>query len=70
MTLALLLEAATHPPLRATVLAAVRRLSARPYATMAAMSLEAVAPADTEEELLRAGFSPGAREGSTEIQRR
>ncbi len=59
MTLALLLEAATHPPLEAVAVAAARRLSARPYATMAAISLEAAALADTEEELLRAGYSPG-----------
>ena len=68
MTLALLLEAATHPPLRAAALAAVRRLKARPYATMAAMSLEAAALADTEEELLRAGFSPREGVGSAAIQ--
>jgi len=58
MTLALLLEAATHPPLQAAAVAALRRLAVRPYATMAAMSLEAAALADTEEELLRAGYSP------------
>ena len=57
MTLALLLETATHPPLEAVAIAAVRRLTVRPYATMAAMSLEAAALADTEEELLRAGYS-------------
>jgi alkylation response protein AidB-like acyl-CoA dehydrogenase len=58
MTLALLLEAARHPPLHAVAVAALRRLSARPYATMAAMSLEAAALADTEEALLRAGYAP------------
>ena len=56
MTLALLLEAATHPPLRAPAVAAVRRLLARPYGAMAAMSLDAAALADTEEDLLRAGY--------------
>ena len=58
MTLALLLEAASHEPLRAAAVAAFRRLAVRPYATMSAMSLEAAELADTEEELLRAGFSP------------
>lgn len=58
MTLALLLEAARHPPLHSVAVAALRRLSARPYATMAAMSLEAAALADTEEALLRAGYAP------------
>lgn len=62
MTLALLLEAAGHPPLQAATVAALRRLSARPYATMAAMSLEAAALADTEEELLQAGYSPKERD--------
>jgi alkylation response protein AidB-like acyl-CoA dehydrogenase len=57
MTLASLLESASHPPLAATALAAVRRLSARPFATMAAMSLDAAALADTEEVLLRAGYA-------------
>jgi acyl-CoA dehydrogenase len=57
MTLALLLEAASHPPLRAAA-AALRRLLVRPYAAMAAMSLEAAALADTEEPLLRAGYLP------------
>ena len=64
MTLALLLEAASHPPLRAPATAAVRRLLARPYAAMAAMSLDAAALADTEEDLLRAGYR-GAREDRT-----
>jgi hypothetical protein len=50
--------AARHPPLHAVAVAALRRLSARPYATMAAMSLEAAALADTEEALLRAGYAP------------
>jgi hypothetical protein len=56
MTLALLLEAAVHPPLRAAASAAARRLLARPYAAMAAMSLDAAALADTEEALLSAGY--------------
>jgi alkylation response protein AidB-like acyl-CoA dehydrogenase len=60
MTLALLLEAASHPPLAAAAVAAFRRLAARPYATMAAMSLEAAALAETEEVLLRAGYAPRA----------
>ncbi len=63
MTLALLLEAASHPPLEAVAFAALRRLSVRPYATMAAMSLEAAALADTEEELLRAGYAPKENDG-------
>jgi len=57
MTLALLLEAATHAPLKSVAIAAFRRLSARPYATMAAMSLDAAALADTEKELLGAGYT-------------
>lgn len=61
MTLALLLEAATHQPLAPAALAALRRLSARPYATMAALSLDAAALADTEEELLLAAYSPRQR---------
>jgi hypothetical protein len=36
-------------------MAAARRLLSRPYAAMAAMSLDAAALADTEEDLLRAG---------------
>ena len=56
MTLALMLEAAAHPPLHEVALAALRRLLARPYAAMAAISLDAAALADTEEDLLRAGY--------------
>ncbi|MFN2387024.1 MAG: acyl-CoA dehydrogenase family protein [Thermoanaerobaculia bacterium] len=63
MTLALLLEAAGQPPLRAAAAAAARRLLARPYAAMAAMSLDAAALADTEEDLLRAGYR-----GATDVQ--
>lgn len=58
LTLALLLEAAAHPPLSAVATAAFRRLSVRPYPVMAAMSLDAVSLADTESELLRAGYVP------------
>jgi alkylation response protein AidB-like acyl-CoA dehydrogenase len=60
MTLALLLEAAAHPPLRAAAAAAARRLLARPYAAMAAMSLDGAALADTEEDLLRAAYRAAA----------
>lgn len=63
LTLALMLEAATFPPLHSVAVAAVRRLLARPYGAMAAMSLEAVRLADTETELLRAGYEPKLADG-------
>jgi len=63
LELALLLEASTHPPLTAVALAAFRRLLARPFATMAAISLDGVALADTENELLRAGYTPKPSDG-------
>ncbi|HUR29691.1 MAG TPA: acyl-CoA dehydrogenase family protein [Planctomycetota bacterium] len=63
LTLALLLEAATHAPLSAVCVAAFRRLLARPFATLGAISLDGVALADTESELLRAGYTPQASDG-------
>lgn len=63
MELALLLEASTHAPLQSVALAAFRRLLARPFATMGAISLDAVALADTENELLRAGYTPKPSDG-------
>jgi hypothetical protein len=63
MELALLLEAATHAPLPSVATAAFRRLLARPFATLAAISLDAVALADTENELLRAGYTPKPSDG-------
>ena len=62
LTLALVLEAATHAPLRNTMLAAFRRLAARPYSALAPVGTEAIALADTETELLRAGYQPPGSE--------
>ncbi len=60
LTLALLLENAAHEPLADVCKAAFRRLCARPFATMSAMSLDAAALSDTESTLLAAGFTPRA----------
>ena len=57
MTLALLLELGAHPPLRDEATAAFRRLNARPFGVMPLSSTEAAALADTEEVLLRAGYT-------------
>ena len=56
--LAMLLEAATHGPLTAVATAAYRRLAVRPFGGMIAVGTDAVALADTETELLRAGYRP------------
>ncbi|HVO32143.1 MAG TPA: acyl-CoA dehydrogenase family protein, partial [bacterium] len=58
MTLALLLENAAFPPLTDVCVAAFRRLLARPFAAMSAMSLDAVPLADTESVLLASGHQP------------
>ncbi len=58
LTAALLLEAATHPPLRDTAIAAFRRVRVRPVGAMPAIALDGPELADTETELLRAGYEP------------
>lgn len=63
LELALVLEAAAHPPLATVMTAVARRLLARPFATMPAISLDAVVLADTENELLRAGYRPKPGDG-------
>ena len=56
MTLALLLEMSTHPPLRDVSEAAYRRLAVRPFGTMPLSCAGAAELADTEEVLLKAGY--------------